>query len=249
MALTDKLTAIADAIRGKTGKTDGLTLDQMATEIAGIEAGGGGDNPLDYANNITQMFQSNVFDKENLYIAFGSKATVNLNSGALNKVFYRASGVKSIELCYEGNGNSSSLNAFAHILSLDGTLERIVFSGSLSVLKTVDCYRAFYNRAGLREIVGELNMTNSSNTTYVSDMFFRCEALETVRFTAGSIKVPISFAHSYNLTDATIQNIIDALADKTGGTAQTLTLHATVGAKLTDAQKSAASAKNWTISY
>jgi hypothetical protein len=42
MALTDKLTAIADAIRGKTGKTDGLTLDQMAAEIAGIEAGGGG---------------------------------------------------------------------------------------------------------------------------------------------------------------------------------------------------------------
>ena len=41
MALTDKLTAIADAIRDKTGKTDGMTLDQMATEIAGIETGGG----------------------------------------------------------------------------------------------------------------------------------------------------------------------------------------------------------------
>ena len=40
--LVTKLTAIADAIRGKTGKSDGLTLDQMATEIAGIEAGGGG---------------------------------------------------------------------------------------------------------------------------------------------------------------------------------------------------------------
>ncbi len=38
MALTDKLTAIADAIRGKTGGTDELTLDQMATEIAGIES-------------------------------------------------------------------------------------------------------------------------------------------------------------------------------------------------------------------
>jgi hypothetical protein len=46
MALIDKLTAIADAIRGKTGKTDGLTLDQMATEIAGIEAGGGGGAEL-----------------------------------------------------------------------------------------------------------------------------------------------------------------------------------------------------------
>lgn len=40
MALTDKLTAIADAIRGKTGKSEGLTLEQMATEIAGIQAGG-----------------------------------------------------------------------------------------------------------------------------------------------------------------------------------------------------------------
>lgn len=39
MALTDKLTAIADAIRGKTGKTDGLTLEQMPTEIDGISVG------------------------------------------------------------------------------------------------------------------------------------------------------------------------------------------------------------------
>lgn len=41
MALTDKLTAIADAIRGKTGGTEGLTLDQMAMEIEGISGGGG----------------------------------------------------------------------------------------------------------------------------------------------------------------------------------------------------------------
>ena len=42
MALIDKLTAIANAIRGKTGKTGELTLDQMATEIAGISGGSGG---------------------------------------------------------------------------------------------------------------------------------------------------------------------------------------------------------------
>lgn len=36
MELTDKLSAIGDAIRSKTGKTDLLTLDQMATEINGI---------------------------------------------------------------------------------------------------------------------------------------------------------------------------------------------------------------------
>ena len=40
MALIEKLTAIADAIRGKTGKTDGLTLEQMPGEIEGIQTGG-----------------------------------------------------------------------------------------------------------------------------------------------------------------------------------------------------------------
>ena len=40
MALTDKLTAIANAIRAKTGGTSSLTLDEMPTEIASIQAGG-----------------------------------------------------------------------------------------------------------------------------------------------------------------------------------------------------------------
>ena len=42
MSVNEKMTAIADAIRGKTGKAEPLTLDQMATEIAGIQVGGGG---------------------------------------------------------------------------------------------------------------------------------------------------------------------------------------------------------------
>lgn len=42
MALIDKLNAIGDAIRAKTGKTDKLTLDQMPLEIASITGGGGG---------------------------------------------------------------------------------------------------------------------------------------------------------------------------------------------------------------
>ena len=38
------LTAIADAIREKTGGTDQMTPDQMATEISNIQASGGGDD-------------------------------------------------------------------------------------------------------------------------------------------------------------------------------------------------------------
>ena len=40
MALTDKLTAIGDAIREKTGKIDLIPLEQMPVEIANIKGGG-----------------------------------------------------------------------------------------------------------------------------------------------------------------------------------------------------------------
>ena len=39
MALTDKLTAIANAIRVKTGSTEPMTLDEMAVAIANITTG------------------------------------------------------------------------------------------------------------------------------------------------------------------------------------------------------------------
>lgn len=41
MALTDKLSAIANAIRNKTGKSEELTLDQMVSEIGDIQTGDG----------------------------------------------------------------------------------------------------------------------------------------------------------------------------------------------------------------
>lgn len=59
MALINKLTAIADSIREKTGKTNMLTLDQMPLEIAGIQTGvelnfkivGGTARPVSPAEN------------------------------------------------------------------------------------------------------------------------------------------------------------------------------------------------------
>ena len=47
MSVNEKMKAIADAIRDKTGKTEEMTLDQMATEIAGIETGGGSEELIE----------------------------------------------------------------------------------------------------------------------------------------------------------------------------------------------------------
>lgn len=46
MALTDKLSAIGNAIRAKTGGTELLTLDAMPNEIASIQTGGGGGDTI-----------------------------------------------------------------------------------------------------------------------------------------------------------------------------------------------------------
>ena len=62
MALTNKLTAIADAIRSKTGKTGTMTLDQMPTEIESIRSGGGGGG--------LEPFKLDVGDNTLLYSAF-----------------------------------------------------------------------------------------------------------------------------------------------------------------------------------
>lgn len=50
MAIIDKLSAIGDAIREKTGSTDLLTLDQMPGIIEGIQTGGGEDRLSAYMN-------------------------------------------------------------------------------------------------------------------------------------------------------------------------------------------------------
>lgn len=60
MALTDKLTAIADAIRSKGSTTDMLTLDGMIEAINAIETGGG-------ATDVTDSIVSVAFSAINAY--------------------------------------------------------------------------------------------------------------------------------------------------------------------------------------
>lgn len=53
MTLINKLTAIGDAIRTKTGGTEQLTLDQMVTEIGNIQTGGGTESGLPSSADVT----------------------------------------------------------------------------------------------------------------------------------------------------------------------------------------------------
>jgi hypothetical protein len=64
---------------------------------------------------------------------------------------------------------------------------------------------------------------------------------------SGTIGKTISFAQSKKLSDASIQSIIDALADLTGQTALKVSFHSDTILKLTEDQIATISAKNWDI--
>lgn len=79
-----------------------------------------------------------------------------------------------------------------------------------------------------------------------NNSFLYCSALVRMNL-IGAITTSFSLSSSPLLDDVSTQNIVDSLAEV--ATAQTLTLHAAVGAKLTEAQKATITAKNWTLVY
>lgn len=79
-----------------------------------------------------------------------------------------------------------------------------------------------------------------------SQAFNICNSLKNIAF-EGEIGKTIALANSKLLSNESVQSIIDHLVDLTGSTAQTLTLHADVKAKLTDEQIASITSKNWTL--
>lgn len=123
-------------------------------------------------------------------------------------------------------------------------LERLILYVDFSQCTTFS--NTFMTRPNLTSIEGN-PIDFSSATSIGNGTFGYLGKLQSLRVVPGSIHASIRFVNSPSLDDATIQNIIDGLADLTGGTAQTLTFATQVKAKLTDAQKATITGKNWTL--
>lgn len=116
---------------------------------------------------------------------------------------------------------------------------------SLDMRKVTTMQNMFIYSSGIVEI-GEMDISGVTNANLA---FNGCSALQRISFVPGCIKVPISFIASNLLDDASVQSVIDGLADMTDKSPQTLTFHPTVGAKLTQQQKAQIQAKNWELIY
>lgn len=103
----------------------------------------------------------------------------------------------------------------------------------------------FNGRSSLQTIVGELDFSFIGNANSQNSVFNGCTSLKEVRFTKESIKYNFSFTQSSQLSDESIQSILDGLANVS--TTQTLSLNSEVYAKLTEEQKQSATDKGWTI--
>ena len=202
----------------------------------------GGDKTR-YMKNLQYMYQRAAFPT-----GYELDLTVADTSALRDLLSFTqaATGLKSVKLSFINKGTTVSANySFSgRSTSAVDTLEVVDISG-------MGC--TFYSFAGtfmlqkaLKKIIGVIDLTGCINTT---SAFYECRALEEVEFKQGTIPKSIEFNHSPNLTETAIQSIVDGLADLTGATAQTLTLHNTVGAKLTEAQKATITAKNWTLVY
>lgn len=95
----------------------------------------------------------------------------------------------------------------------------------------------------LETIYMPLNLQKSTTTNYSS--FTNCKKLKNISFVENTIKIAINFPDSPLLTDESIQSIINGLA--TVSTAQTLTFHKDVKAKLKTEQLTTITNKNWTL--
>ena len=193
-------------------------------------------NPLEYAIVLDNIYKDVTFPD-------GYELTLNLpNVTTLSSAFYNVKGIKKVTIKGNTAGNGVVFNrifrAVQSLETLDLTEFNVKISGEMAM--------AFFYNSKLFEILGELDFTA---VTSFSNAFAGCTTLVTITPKANTIKISIDLSQSNKLSDISIQSIIDGLVDLTGGTAQTLTLHATVGGKLTDEQKATITAKNWELVY
>ena len=225
------ITVKKDAIKFKT--PDGM---QSAGVLANVGTFGV-DNMKLMTQWASTFYKASFSEETHLVLEYGDTF-----GGAMTNMFaYTSSSkIKSIKIVGNRQVTGVTLNSTFNNCSA----EIIDFSECDFVLVTGAMQSTFSNCTKLKEIKGTLDVSKVSS--FVTP-FNGCTVLEEVRFLEGNIFKSIAFNSSSLLSDESIQSIIDGLADLTDSDTQTLMLHATVKAKLTEEQIATITSKNWTL--
>lgn len=226
--------SIKTAIENKGVEVGNGTIDTYASKIDEISVGGS----IDYIPYVRSVGFSSAISEitDDIYLDLS-------NVTSLDSLFYNITlncNKVTIKL-------SSKCNSFRRVFMRGGgsdNLKIVELIGDTS--QVTRCDEMFKTRTSIEKILGELDF--SSVTTFGS-WFMNCSKLKEIYPKAGTIKTSIGFDNFANLTDETVQAIINGLADLTGATAQILTVHADVKAKIEANPTLLASitSKNWTL--
>ena len=159
-----------------------------------------------------------------------------------------------------GGGSASCAYIFAHAnitrvdmdFSTFSTIQYLFYGNDYTTWVNVIDLKNAKNLTGFlhtaRALVTIEKIISYETSSWNNNSFQDAGNLTNVTFD-GVIAKSINFQWQSKLTDASVQSIIDHLMDLTGTVAQNLTLHKDVGAKLTDEQKAAITARNWILVY
>jgi hypothetical protein len=206
---------------------------------AGLEKGKaqGGSAPLWTKGAYNIRFNSDEWADEETEIYIPTLSS-------LAELFYNVQFTKIKKLTIKSDTPITfASNAFFSPWGGTAFLETLVLDCDFSQCTKFDNWLMRQNK--LKRIEGQ--PFNFSGVTGFSGFSNYANKVEYFRVVPNTIKVSFDIKHWSKLDDETIQSVIDGLADLTGGTAQTLTLHADVKAKLTEAQLATITGKNWTV--
>lgn len=225
--------AVADAIRAKNGGTEQYRLADMPLAIENIESSAEG-KCWDYVASfrISEYADLDIADVEipkycqSLYRSFSGTYHVRpkYKTVIVSKPDESEYPVTDLHEMFDYNTTTTEL-----YLNID-TSKVTNFSNILAV-----------NYTRLNHIYGEIDCSSSSQ----SINGFNGNNLVTITFKPETIKKTIYFRAANNLSDESVQSIINGLAPTE--TALTLSLNATIKDKLTEEQIAAINEKGWTL--
>ena len=241
--LQNSKTNIKAAIENKGVTVGDGTIDTYAEKIGKIAIGDYNQGYEDGKSEEYNIFWDNLQDN-------GTRTdyTATFGAGWNDKTYnpkYVVAPINALEM-YRNSRMTKIIGVdFSNCTSLQDTF----MDAKAEEISLVDCSKVarlantFYRATNLKTLSLKVVASNVFANT-----FNYASAIENLSID-GVIGTSLNLSWTTVLSNDSMQNIIDCLADLTGGAAQTLTLHSTVGAKLTDTQKATITAKNWTLVY
>lgn len=223
------MTDIANAIRTKSGTVEKMKPAEMPQAIDNISNDSSLIKLLEETVILKLKFKGTKFEKI-------PKFNINPKVTDMSECFAQCKTLK----CFDNNFDTSKITTMNLAFSNNDILEYVKGLNTQSATNVDFLFNGCYR-------LKDVNTLDLSNVKQLSYMFNYCQNLTNISFVELSIKNSIKFSESSLLSDESIQSIIDGLADLTGQTAQTLTLHPDVKNKLTEEQIASATSKNWNI--